>query len=416
MVITLSAVGKADATPAPWLDARRFWTSLDTATAGLESPLAVLHLGALRFNTHDLVRRAGGKPIRVASKSIRVRGLVDALLATEGYAGVLAFTLPEALWLAETIDDVVVGYPTADAAALGRLATDPVAAARVTLMVDSVEHLDVIDACIPPGRRENLRLCLELDVSWQTAAPLGHVGVWRSPVRTAAQAETLARAIAARPGFTLVGMMAYEAQIAGLGDKAASRDAWSRTKGWMKRRSITELTARRGEAVAAVRRVADLDFVNGGGTGSVDSTAQDDSVTEIAAGSGILGGHLFDNYRGFHPAPAASFALSVVRKPAPSMVVILGGGWVASGPPGEDRLPRLAWPERLDLVPREMAGEVQTPIRGPGASALRTGDRVWLRHSKSGELSERVNEFVVVDGDEVTTRLRTYRGEGMAFL
>lgn len=416
MVITLSAVGKADAAPAPWLDPKRFWTSLDVATTGLDSPLAVLHLGALRFNTHDLVRRAGGKPIRVASKSIRVRGLVDSLLATDGYAGVLAFTLPEALWLAESIDDVVVGYPTADVGALHRLATDPVAAARVTLMVDSVEHLDVIDALLPPGRRENLRLCLELDVSWQTSAPLGHVGVWRSPVRTAAQAETLALAIEARPGFTLIGMMAYEAQIAGIGDKTASRDAWSRTKSWIKRQSISEFTERRGEAVAAVRRVADLAFVNGGGTGSVDSTAQDDSVTEIAAGSGILGGHLFDNYRAFHPAPAASFALSVVRKPAPSMAVILGGGWVASGPPGEDRLPRLAWPEQLELIPREMAGEVQTPIRGAGASALRTGDRVWLRHSKSGELSERVNEFVVVDGDAVTDRLLTYRGEGMAFL
>ena len=416
MVITLSAVGKADASPVPWLDPRRFWTTLDVATSGLESPLAVLHLGALRFNTHDMVRRAGGKPIRVASKSIRVRGLVDALLATDGYAGVLAFTLPEALWLAETVEDVVVGYPTADAAALRLLASDPVAAARVTLMVDSIEHLDFIDSCVPPGQRENLRLCLELDVSWQMAAPLGHVGVWRSPVSTAAQAEALARAIEARSGFTLVGMMAYEAQIAGLGDKTGSRGAWSRTTRWMKRASIGEFTERRGEAVAAVRRVADLEFVNGGGTGSIETTSQDDSVTEVAAGSGILGGHLFDNYRTFHPAPAASFALSVVRKPNPSMAVILGGGWVASGPPGEDRLPRLSWPEGLELIPREMAGEVQTPVRGVGASALRTGDRVWLRHSKSGELSERVNDFVVVDGDVVSDRLPTYRGEGKAFL
>lgn len=116
------------------------------------------------------------------------------------------------------------------------------------------------------------------------------------------------------------------------------------------------------------------------------------------------------------PAPAASFALSVVRKPSPSMAVILRGGWVASGPPGEDRLPRLTWPEGLELVPREMAGEVQTPIRGEAASALRTGDRVWFRHSKSGELSERVNDFAVVDGGRVVDRLPTYRGEGQAFL
>ncbi|WP_411722224.1 amino acid deaminase/aldolase [Mycetocola sp.] len=416
MAITLSAVGPAGLDPAPWLDPARFWPRLEAATAGLESPLAVLELGALRFNTNNLVRRAAGKPIRVASKSIRVRGLIHALLGTDGYAGVLAFTLPEALWLAETIDDIVVGYPTADADAIRRLAADPVAAARVTLMVDSVEHLDFIDACVPPNQRERLRLCLELDVSWRSPVPLGHVGVWRSPIRTADEAATFARVIEARTGFTLVGMMAYEAQIAGLGDRNDPGGSWSVTKRWMKRRSIAELTERRAEAVAAVRQVAPLDFVNGGGTGSIESTSQDESVTEIAAGSGILGGHLFDNYRSFHPAPAASFALSVVRKPAPSMAVILGGGWVASGPPGEDKMPRLEWPAGLHLVPREMAGEVQTPIRGEAASSLGPGDRVWLRHSKSGELSERVNEFVVVDNDRVLDRLPTYRGEGKAFL
>lgn len=416
VAITLSVVGPPGLAPAPWRDPARFWPGLEAATSGLESPLAVLELGALRFNTHDLVRRAAGKPIRVASKSIRVRGLLHALLGTDGYAGVLAFTLPEALWLAETIDDIVVGYPTADTDAIRRLAADPVAAARVTLMVDSIEHLDVIDACVPPNQRENLRLCLELDVSWQAPVLLGHVGVWRSPVRTAGEAAALAAAIEARAGFTLVGMMAYEAQIAGLGDRSDPRGSWSLTKRWMKRRSVAELTERRAEAVAAVRQITALDFVNGGGTGSLESTSQDDSVTEIAAGSGILGGHLFDNYRTFRPAPAASFALSVVRKPAPSMAVILGGGWVASGPPGEDRMPRLEWPTGLHLVPREMAGEVQTPIRGSGASMLATGDRVWLRHSKSGELSERVNEFVVVENDRAVSRLPTYRGEGKAFL
>ncbi|MET0884872.1 MAG: alanine racemase [Mycetocola sp.] len=416
VAITLSAVGPAGLAPAPWQDPAQFWPGIEAATAGLESPLAVLELGALRFNTHDLVRRAAGKPIRVASKSIRVRGLIHALLDTDGYAGVLAFTLPEALWLAETIDDIVVGYPTADADAIRRLAADPVAASRVTLMVDSIDHLDFIDACVPPAQRENLRLCLELDVSWQAAVLLGHVGVWRSPVRTAEEAAALAAAIESRAGFTLVGMMAYEAQIAGLGDRNDPQGSWSLTKRWMKRRSVAELTERRAEAVAAVRHVTALDFVNGGGTGSMESTSQDDSVTEIAAGSGILGGHLFDNYRTFRPAPAASFALSVVRKPAPSMAVILGGGWVASGPPGDDRMPRLEWPTGLHLVPREMAGEVQTPIRGAGASMLAAGDRVWLRHSKSGELSERVNDFVVVDNDRVVNQLPTYRGEGKAFL
>ena len=173
---------------------------------------------------------------------------------------------------------------------------------------------------------------------------------------------------------------------------------------------------RRADAVAAVRAIADLEFVNGGGTGSVESTAADDSVTEIAAGSGLFAGHYFDDYAAFSQLPAAAFALSVVRRPRPDCVTVLGGGWVASGPPGLDRIPQVMHPTGLKMVPREMAGEVQTPLVGRSARALAVGDRVWLRHAKSGELSERVNEFLLVDGDRVIDRQPTYRGEGKAFL
>ncbi|MET0726516.1 MAG: amino acid deaminase/aldolase, partial [Leifsonia sp.] len=168
--------------------------------------------------------------------------------------------------------------------------------------------------------------------------------------------------------------------------------------------------------VAAVRKVADLEFVNGGGTGSLESTHADASVTEIGAGSGLFGGHLFDNYSRFTPAPAASFALSIVRRPDPDTATILGGGWIASGPPAPDRLPKIVWPAGLTLAPREMAGEVQSPVSGRAARAMRAGDRVWLRHTKSGELSAHVNEFALVDGGAVTGMTPTYRGEGKAFL
>ena len=416
MAIALSAYGRAASSPAPWLTPEIFWPELDSATAALDAPIGALHLGALRFNAHDMVRRAGGKPIRVATKSIRVRSVIDALLATDGYSGVLAFTLPEALWLAETVDDVVVGYPTADRAALTQLARDERLASRITLMVDSVEQLDLIDACVPANARADIRLCLELDVSWRAGQPLGNIGVLRSPIFTAEDAERFARVIVERPGFQLVGMMAYEAQIAGLVDNVRSRATYSAGMRWIKRQSIPELSERRAAAVAAVRRVSDLEFVNGGGTGSLESTGADPSVTEIAAGSGLFGGHLFDDYREFHPAPAASFALSVVRKPRPDTATVLGGGWTASGPPGRDRLPRIVWPEGLEMVPREMAGEVQTPVVGRAAVPLRPGDRVWFRHTKSGELSEHLNDFAVVDEGEIVDTLPTYRGEGKAFL
>ena len=98
------------------------------------------------------------------------------------------------------------------------------------------------------------------------------------------------------------------------------------------------------------------------------------------------------------------------------IATVLGGGWVASGPAAADRLPRPVWPSGLRFEMREAAGEVQTPLTGQAASALRVGDRVWFRHTKAGELSEHVNTIHVVEGDEVVGEIPTYRGEGKAFL
>lgn len=404
----------------PWLTSAEYWQGLTDATAELDPPCAVIHLGALAHNAHDMLRRAGGKPIRVASKSVRVREVLDAVLALPGYAGVLAYTLSEALWLAADepgrpgIRDVVVGYPTAERAAIARLGTTPELAQRVTLMIDSVAQLDLVDAVMPPGRREPTRVALELDASWN--GPAGRIGVWRSPVHTPAAARSLAQHIVERPGFSLVGMMSYEAQIAGQGDDPAGRPAFARTVRWMQRRSKAELIERRAAAVASVRELAQLEFVNGGGTGSLEFTSADPSCTEIAAGSGLFGGHLFDSYRGFSPAPATAFALSVVRRPRRETATVLGGGWIASGPPGADRMPRPVWPEGLEFAPREMAGEVQTPLTGAAAETLRPGDRVWFRHTKSGELSEHVNAFALVGDGGVVGEVPTYRGEGKVFL
>lgn len=402
-----------------------YWPRLTAATAHLDPPFGVIDRGAFAFNAADLVRRAGGVPIRVASKSIRVRGILEAVLALPGYAGVLAYTLPEALWLADPrgegggITDVVLGYPTTDRAALAHLAADEQLAARVTLMIDDVAHLDLVDSVVAPGARSSIRVALELDASWR--GPLGHLGVRRSPLYEPEQLAALARTVTERPGFTLVGIMAYEAQIAGLGDAPPGRPVRGALVRSIQRRSRTELADRRGRAVAAVRDIADaagtpLRFVNGGGTGSLESTSADPSVTELAAGSGLMGPHLFDTYRAFTPAPAAAFALPVVRRPADDIATLLGGGWIASGPPGADRLPQVVWPEGLRMLGTEAAGEVQTPLRGAAARGLRVGDRVWLRHTKAGELSEHLDALHVVDGDRVTGELPTYRGEGKVFL
>jgi len=402
----------------PWLEPSVHWPALTEATRHLDAPVGALHVEALRWNAHEMLRRAAGTPIRIATKSIRVRSVIDALLALPGYRGVLAYTLAEAIWLAERmpqLDDLVVGYPTAATEGIRRLGTDADLARRITIMVDSPEQLDLVDAVLPPDGREEIRVCLELDASWH-APVLGHLGVRRSPVHEPEDAGALAAYVAGRPGFRVVGMMAYEAQVAGVANAPRGRPVDGAVNRWMQARSMPELVERRSRAVAAVRRHAELEFVNGGGTGSLEATAADPSVTELGAGSGILAGHLFDGYAHFTPAPAAAFALDVVRSPSPRHATILGGGWLASGPPAADRLPRIVWPEGLRMLAREGAGEVQTPVTGAGAGGLRAGDRVWLRHAKSGELAEHLNEFALVDGGEVVGTVPTYRGEGRAFL
>ena len=406
---------RATAEAQPWLQPQHYWGDLSRATRDHAAPVIALSAEALSFNAHDLLRRAGGLPIRVASKSIRVRGVLDAVLALPGFAGVLGYSLAEAIWLSETISDIVVAYPTADRAALRALAADPRAAARVTLMVDSVEQLDFIDAVVGPKERPPFRLCLDFDASWRSRA-LGHVGVFRSPLATVPDLRAFAELALARPGFRVVGVMSYEAQIAGVGDAPVGKPVTGAVMRAMQRASRAELVERRANALASVREIVDLEFVNGGGTGSLERTAAEGGITELAAGSGLFGPHLFDNYRSFTPAPAVAFALDVVRRPNADTATLLGGGWVASGPAGPDRLPQLAWPEGLKYAPREAAGEVQTPVSGAAARRLRVGDRVWLRHTKSGEPMEHGNDVVPVTGGVAGDPLPTYRGEGKCFL
>ncbi len=399
-------------TAEPWARPESYWRARTAAVASLSGPVATIDVDALRHNALDLVVRSSGVPIRVASKSIRVREVLDAALKLPGYRGILAFTLPEALWLAEEHDDIVLGYPSVDRAALGALAGSAEKAARITLMVDDLAQLDLVDSVAAPGQRAEIRVAIDADASWR-APVLGHIGVRRSPVHDPDEVQRLARAIAARPGFRLVGLMMYEAQIAGQPDDTGSGDAVIR---WMQRRSTEELRERRGAIVGAVRDVADLEFVNGGGTGSLEYTASDPAVTETTAGSGLLAGHLFDLYRHFTLAPAAAFALEVVRRPADDIVTVLGGGWIASGPPVASRQPLPAWPTGLATLAREGAGEVQTPLQGAAAKSLSLGDRVWFRHAKSGELAERVDRYHLTSGDTIVGEAATYRGEGKSFL
>ncbi|UWE09330.1 amino acid deaminase/aldolase [Actinacidiphila bryophytorum] len=392
-------------------------TRYDRATAHLDAPLAVVDLAAFDANAADLARRAGGKPIRVATKSVRCRALLERALEHDGFSGLMSFTLAESLWLARAgFTDVLLAYPSADRAAYAELAADPKLAAAVTVMVDDVAQLDLIDAARGSGT-ETVRVCLELDTSLRKMAGRLRIGALRSSLHDPEALAALARTVTERRGFRLVGVMGYEGHVAGVGDALRGRPVRSMAIRLMQSAARKELAARRAEAVRAVRAVEPgLEFVNGGGTGSVQHTAAEAAVTEIAAGSGLYVPRLFDNYTSFRGRPAALFGLPVVRRPGVGVVTVLGGGYPASGAPGADRLPVPYLPEGLRYDPQEGAGEVQTPLLGSAADDLLIGDKVWFRHAKAGELCERFAELHLIDGDEVAAVVPTYRGEGKTFL
>jgi D-serine deaminase-like pyridoxal phosphate-dependent protein len=401
-----------------FVDRNRLWSRLNAALDSLPeqpaTPVAVVDLDAFDANADDLVRRAGGKPIRVASKSLRVPALIERALAHDGFAGVLAFTLAEALWLYESgiSNDIVVAYPSVDAAALRRLTSSPSAASAITLMVDDPAHLDAVDAT-RASRAVPIRVALDLDAGLRLGGQ--HIGPKRSPLFDTADAVAMAQRVVDRDGFRLVGVMTYEGQVAGVQDDVPDQRTKSLLVRRLKQASMAQLEVRRREISEALARITEIEFWNGGGSGSVEATAADPAVTEVAAGSGLLVPGIFDHYASFEPRPAAFFGLRVSRKPTPAMATVHGGGLIASGATGEDRSP-IPWaPPGLHLTGLEGAGEVQTPLTGHPAALLQVGDLVWFRHAKSGELFEHVRDVHLVRGEAVTEVVPSYRGCEQAF-
>lgn len=394
---------------------------LSAATSGLPAPVAVVDLDVFDANALDLVKRADGVPVRVASKSVRVRSLVERALG-HGFAGVMAYSLREALWLvSEGVRDVLVGYPTVDGDALIALAADARARAEITLMIDDVAHVGLIMVADElAGGADGatsgspIKVCLDVDCSLRfgVGALTAHLGVRRSPLREPGGVAALAT-VAQAKGLAVRGLMFYEAQVAGLPDTSPAVRL-------VKRLTMREVNERRVRILAAVRDAVghDVELVNAGGTGSIEVSGGAPGVNEVTAGSGLYAPGLFDDYRSFQARPAAFFGLDVVREPAPGWVTAFAGGYAASGKAGAARLPRLFTPG-YTLSGPEGTGEVQTPLRAARGLApdgrLHTGDRVWLRHAKAGEMMERFDEVHLVRGAEIVETVPTYRGERKNF-
>jgi len=383
---------------------------------GRPMPFAYVDLDLFDANCASLAKRAAGKSLRVASKSVRCLALLKRILASNAvFRGVMCYSAREAVHLSgQGCDDLLVAYPVWDESYLREVCTELRRGRTLTLMVDSAEHVDRLEDA---ARRADavIPVCLDLDMS---SNYLGlHFGVRRSPVNTVEQALALSQRVLEQPHLRLDGVMGYEAQIAGLPDSLPGRPVRSAVLRLLKRRSVKAVADRRAATVAALReRGVALRFVNGGGTGSLETTAAEEAVSEVTAGSGFYSPALFDGYRAFQHLPAAGFAVEITRKPTSHVWTCHGGGLVASGAAGRDRLPLPYLPTGAALTPAEGAGEVQTPVVYRGPEALQLGDPVFMRHAKAGELCEHFDALLLVSAGKIVEEVRTYRGEGGCFL
>lgn len=381
-------------------------------------PFAFVDLDMLQQNIKSILQRANGKKIRIASKSIRSVDVLRRILkANARFQGIMCFTVPEAVYLAQQgFTDLLLGYPAVDESLLASVAMHQrEGGCSITLMVDCESHVEQAElAAAKYG--VVLPLCVDIDLSIDV--PGLHFGVWRSPIRSTTAALDLIQRIAQSRHVVLEGLMGYEAQVAGLGDRVPRQALKNAVVRFLKRRSIREAADRRAELIAAIERMGlpPLRFVNAGGTGSLHTSSEESVVTEVTAGSGFYSPGLFDHYRDFSLLPAAGYAIEIVRQPRSDLYTCLGGGYTASGAAGNDKLPRPYLPQGAALLAMEGAGEVQTPIRYNGPEKLELGDPIFMRHSKAGELCERFKHLYYISNNGIVGETTTYRGDGLCYL
>lgn len=383
---------------------------------GRPMPFAYLDLDLFEDNIRQIARQTGGKRIRVASKSLRCVAAIRRVLQADAcFQGIMCFTAREAVYLAGLgFTDLLIGYPTWQSDDLGLVARATAEGAQITLMIDSIAHIDQIERV---AEQYSLRLPVCLDIDMSINFPGIYFGVRRSPLRTSDDVRPLIERLKHSEYVRLDGVMGYEAQIAGLGDHVAGQTIKNAAVPQLKKRSLGIIAQRRREIVELIRTSGlELRFVNGGGTGSELTTREEAVVTEITVGSGFYSPTLFDNYKDFRYQPAVGYAIEIVRKPAPGIYTCLGGGYTASGAAGPDKLPAPYLPQGARLIAQEGAGEVQTPIIYQGAHRLDLGDPIFLRHAKAGEICERFTHLVLVQKGKIVEEVPTYRGDGQCFL
>lgn len=381
----------------------------------VQMPYAFVDMDLFTNNMQDIIKRVGNKKIRIASKSIRCVDLIKKIIASNPlFQGIMCYHPNEAVFLSEQgLDDLLVAYPVFSEQHIVAVCNEVKKGKSIILMVDLPEHVAQINK-IAEAQNCILSICIDIDMSSDFGSL--HFGVMRSNVTNLQLAKELGQFILKSKNVKLNGVMGYEAQIAGVGDISDSI-AKNLVIPILKKKSVKELAQRRALIVAELKSQGhDIKFVNGGGTGSVESTKLESCVTEITVGSGFYSPGLFDNYKAFHHHPAAAYAIEITRRPKASIYTCFGGGYTASGSMENNKSPKPFLPIGAKLIANEGAGEVQTPIVYNGSEKLQIGDPVFMRHAKAGELCERFNSLYLIANGKIVDEVKTYRGEGKCFL
>lgn len=397
------------------------YASLRETFRGKRLPLAFVDLESFDANVDYVAGMAqqASKTIRLGSKSIRCEPLMRRILQrSQIYQGFLTYTVEETAYLAsQGHDDFIIAYPSQQPSDLRLLADLVRDGSRVSMMVDSLQHLQILHNA---ARERSLvfSACLEIDLAFRPLSNILHLGLRRSPIRTPEQALEIVLSARSLDGVCIDCLMGYEGHIAGVSDATPGQRLKNTFMRVIKNASVRELTARRQAIVQALKDEGmHFRLVNGGGSGSLVSTLADQSVTEVTVGSGFYASGLFHHFAEVHYEPAAFFAVQVVRRPASGMIACQGGGYVASGPTDASKAPLPVMPPGLKYLPLEGAGEVSTPLLLPdGCPTLELGDPVFFQHAKAGELCERFNELYLVQDGAIVDCVKTYRGAGMNFL
>lgn len=379
-------------------------------------PLAFLDMDMLEKNIADINKRANGKKIRVASKSVRCIEVLKILSRQcANYIGLMSFTGAETLYLLENgFDNILLGYPTIDKKHIENLCPYIAEGKKIYFMADLEEHISVIQE-IAKANNVIADICIDIDMS--SSFPGLHFGVYRSAINSVEKLDKLTDFIKKCDHVRLQAIMGYEAQIAGVGENVKGKTLMNNIISFLKKRSIKDLRKRRKECFdLLIAKGFDIQLVNGGGTGSLESTTEEHEVTEVTVGSGFYSSHLFDLYTDFKHEPTVAFMLDITRHPRENIFTCAGGGYVASGATDPNKLPKPYLPKGMKLLSNEGAGEVQTPFVYTGNEKLKVGDAVIFRHSKAGEICERFNELHVVSKGKIIDVFKTYRGDGRCFL